>query len=99
MPAPFSSPAARKFSSLTALGLVLSSWLAGGPAVAQTPSPAAAAANADMLSWMARGLLTAVVGLTVLTCLVLLIAFTTSRGGDARPLAPLPGTQPEPAAA
>lgn len=51
----------------------------------------AAAANADMLSWMAHGLLTAVVGLTVLTCLVLLIAFTTSRRVDARPLAPAHG--------
>ena len=57
-------------------------------AQATTPSPAAAAANADMLSWMAHGLLTAVVGLTVLTCLVLLIAFTTSRRVDSRPLAP-----------
>ena len=55
---------------------------------ATAPSPAAAAANADMLSWMAHGLLTAVVGLTVLTCLVLLIAFTTSRRVDSRPLAP-----------
>jgi hypothetical protein len=52
------------------------------------PSPAAAAANADMLSWMAHGLLAAVIGLTVLTCLVLLIAFTTSRRTDSRPLAP-----------
>ena len=70
--------------------LLLASGLTSHLAVAQAtaPSPAAAAANADMLSWMTHGLLAAVVGLTVLTCLVLLIAFTTSRRVDSRPLAP-----------
>jgi hypothetical protein len=70
--------------------LLLASGLTSNLAAAQatTPSPAAAAANADMLSWMTHGLLAAVVGLTGLTCLVLLIAFTTSRRVDSRPLAP-----------
>ena len=85
--------AAPRFSSFTrVLLLVATSWLASLPAVAQVagaPSPAAAA-NADMLSWMARGLLAAVVGATVLTCLVLLIVFTTGRRRNARPLAPTP---------
>jgi len=95
MPTSYSPPvAAPCFSSFTrVLLLVATSWLASLPAVAQVagaPSPAAAAANADMLSWMARGLLAAVVGATVLTCLVLLIVFTTGRRRDARPLAPTP---------
>ena len=87
-------PAARANFPLAAQGFMLllvgslTPYLA--TAQATTPSPAAAAANADMLSWMAHGLLTAVVGLTVLTCLVLLIAFTTSRRVDSRPLAPAP---------
>jgi hypothetical protein len=76
--------------SAKAFSLTLAAWLTTQLATAQTatPSPAAAAANADMLSWMAHGLLAAVVGITVLTCLVLLIAFTTSRRTDSRPLAP-----------
>jgi len=76
--------------SAQAFLLILASGFASHPATAQAsaPSPAAAAANADMLSWMTHGLLAAVVVLTVLTCLVLLIAVTTSRRVDARPLAP-----------
>lgn len=69
--------------------LLLASGLTSHLAAAQATAPSpAAAANADMLSWMAHGLLAAVLGLTILTCLVLLIAFTTSRRVDARPLAP-----------
>lgn len=85
---PVSAP---KFTfSVKAFVLLLASGLASHLAAAQAtaPSPAAAAANADMLSWMTHGLLAAVIGLTVLTCLVLLIAFTTSRRVDSRPLAP-----------
>ena len=76
--------------STKAFTLLLASGLTCHLAAAQAtaPSPAAAAANADMLSWLTHGLLAAVVGLTVLTCLVLLIAFTTSRRVDSRPLAP-----------
>ena len=83
--------AAPKFTfSTTAFMLLIASGLTSHLAAAQAtaPSPAAAAANADMLSWMTHGLLAAVVGLTGLTCLVLLIAFTTSRRVDSRPLAP-----------
>jgi hypothetical protein len=83
--------AAPKFAlSAKVFVLLLASGLISHVAAAQatTPSPAAAAANADMLSWMAHGLLAAVIGLTVLTCFVLLIAFTTSRRADSRPLAP-----------
>lgn len=92
MQAPYSPPVAAPRFALPAKAFVLlvaselTSHLAAAQATA--PSPAAAAANADMLSWMAHGLLAAVLGLTVLTCLVLLIAFTTSRRVDARPLAP-----------
>lgn len=76
--------------SARVLALLLASGLTSHLAAAQAtaPSPAAAAANADMLAWMTHGLLAAVIGLTVLTCLVLLIAFTTSRRVDSRPLAP-----------
>lgn len=70
-----------------AFGLLLASCFTARLATAQATTPAAAAANADMLSWMAHGLLAAVAGLTVLTCLVLLIAFT-GRRANARPLAP-----------
>ena len=82
--APKSPFPARIFVLLLASGFT--SHLAAAQVTA--PSPAVAAANADMLSWMTHGLLTAVVGLAVLTCLVLLIAFTTSRRVDSRPLAP-----------
>jgi hypothetical protein len=91
--------AAPKFSfSAKVFLLLLASGLTTQLAAAQAaaPSPAAAAANADMLSWMAHGLLAAVIGLTVLTCLVLLIAFTTSRRPDARPLAPAQAAPPAP---
>jgi hypothetical protein len=94
--------AAPRFASFTrALLLVAAGWLASLSAAAQAaggPSPAAAA-NADMVSWMARGLLSAVVMITVLTCLVLLIVFTTGRRPDARPLAPSPAPATLPQAA
>jgi len=95
MPATYLPPraAARFFSFSRALLLLAASSLVSPTAFAQVasgPSPAAAAANADRLAWMMHGLLTAVVGLAVLTGLVLLIAFTTRRRPDARPLAPTP---------
>jgi hypothetical protein len=79
----------RAFSAKAFLLILASSFTSHlATAQASEPSPAAAAANADMLSWMTHGLLAAVVGLTVLTCLVLFIAFTTARRPDSRPLAP-----------
>jgi hypothetical protein len=104
MSATYLLPAAAPcFASFTrALLLVAAGWLASLSAAAQAaggPSPAAAAANADMVSWMARGLLSAVVVLTVLTCLVLLLVFTTGRRPDARPLAPSPAPATLPQAA
>jgi hypothetical protein len=77
--------AAPKFTfSAKVFVLLLASGLTSHLVAAQAtaPSPAAAAANADMLSWM-------------------LIAFTTSRRVDARPLAPAqtPAAPAEPAAA
>lgn len=89
MPTTHLLPVARPRLSVAgkAFMLLLASCLTARLATAQATT-AAAAANADMLSWMAHGLLAAVAGLTVLTCLVLLIAFTTDRRTDARPLAP-----------
>lgn len=82
--------ASARLSFTRILLLVVASSLAS-PAFAQAtdgPSPAAAAANADMVSWMARGLLSAVVLVAVLTSIVLVVVFTTSRRPDSRPLAP-----------
>jgi hypothetical protein len=93
--------AAPKFTfSAKVFVLLLASGLTSHLVAAQATAPSPAA-NADMLSWMTHGLLAAVVGLTLLTCLVLLIAFTTSRRVDARPLAPAqtPAAPAEPAAA
>lgn len=91
MQAKYLPPVAAPFvaSFTRALLLVAASCLASPAAFAQASGPASAA-NADMLSWMARGLLAAVVVVTVLTSIVLLVVFTTARRPDSRPLAPAP---------
>jgi|GEM_PF-6671626 len=97
---PVAAPARPFFSSL--LLALATSCLASPAALAQAtggPSPAAAAANADMVVWMTRGLLAAVVVVSVLTGIVLVVVFTTARRPDARPLAPAPQVPASPAEA